>query len=656
MRVSETIIIFKRIAILALCYLAALSASRLLLISIYWDRVSPTDGLGIILLQGFRFDLILLGMIFGPVFIVKPWFHTTAILRRVEQWLLPVYLGVLTALAFFVEASTSSFISEFDSRPNYLFVEYLQHPREVLSTVLGTRPVELTAFTIIAILLAGAVIKWLRKDPRSDLRVSLLFCVVATPIFALISVAMVRSTLDHRPVNASVAAFSQDSMVNKLPLNSPYTLIYAIYEQHRDADLEKIRYGEMDDEEVLSVILTEAGIAPNEPFNAAAPTLHHQTATHVREQPLNLVIILEESLGADFVGHLGGKDLTPELDKLAAQGISFENLYATGIRSVRGIEALITGFTPRAQLSVVKLAETQTNFFTLASLLERHGYQTSFIYGGESHFDNMKRFFLSNGFQTIVDENDYEQPTFTGAWGVSDEDLFDRAHETFSNAGEQAFFSLVFTSSNHSPFDIPDGRVSASSFGPRETAIKYADYALGRYIDMARESNYWENTVFLIVADHGVAVTGGQLVPVERFKIPGVILGGAIEPGRIPGITSQIDLLPTLLSLIGLSSNHPGIGRDLTLPEYAAGAGRALMQFSELQVYMEEGRVVVLQPDLGPIAFRIDAAGELIQLPDGEPALERKALAYSLWGPMMIRNKAYFNYPDTGHLDTAAGL
>jgi len=646
MRASATITIFKRIAILALCYLAVLSASRLLLICIHWDRVSATDGLGTILLQGFRFDLILIGMIFGPVFIVKPWFHSSAILRRVGQWLLPVYLGAFTALAFFVEASTSSFIAEFDSRPNYLFVEYLQYPREVLPTVFGTQPVKLTVFTIIAILLAWVVTRWLRKDPRSDLRVSFLFCVVATPIFAIITLAMVRSTLDHRPVNASTAAFSQDSMVNKLPLNSPYTLIYAIYEQNRDADLEQIRYGEMDDEDVFNIILTEAGIARSEQIDAAAPTLHHQTATHEREQPLNLVIILEESLGADYVGHLGGKDLTPELDKLADQGMSFEKLYATGIRSVRGIEAVITGFTPRAQLSVVKLDETQRNFFTLASLLERHGYETSFIYGGESHFDNMKGFFLSNGFQTIVDENDYEQPAFTGSWGVSDEDLFDKAHETFSNAGEQAFFSLVFTSSNHSPFDIPDDRVSKSAFGPRETAIKYADYALGRYFDMARESNYWENTIFLVVADHSVAVTGGKLVPVERFKIPAVILGAAVEPKRFPDFTSQIDLLPTLLSLIGLSSEHPGIGRDLTLPEYATGAGRALMQFGELQVYMEESRFVVLQPDLEPMTFRIDAAGEPLLIRGGEPALERKALAYSLWGPMMIRNKAYFNYPD----------
>ena len=136
-------------------------------------------------------------------------------------------------------------------------------------------------------------------------------------------------------------------------------------------------------------------------------------------------------------------------------------------------------------------------------------------------------------------------------------------------------------------------------------------------------------------------------MPVERFRIPGVIVGGTVEPRKISGIASQIDLLPTLLSLIGLSSDHPGIGRDLTLPEYADGAGRALMQFNDLQAYMEEDRVVVLQPDLEPLTFGVDLAGEMKLIPEGVPELEHKALAYSRWGPMTIRNKAYYNYPDT---------
>ena len=259
----------------------------------------------------------------------------------------------------------------------------------------------------------------------------------------------------------------------------------------------------------------------------------------------------------------------------------------------------------------------------------------------------MRRFSLNNGFQTIIDENDYEQPVFRGSWGVSDEDLFDRAHEVFSNAGEQPFFSLIFTSSNHAPFDIPENRVSSTSLSPRETAVKYADYALGRFIDMARQTDYWEDTIFLIVADHSANIYGGKLIPVERFRIPGLILGGTVEPRRVPGITSQIDLLPTILSLIGLSSDHPSIGRDLTLPEYAAGSGRAMMQFHAIQAYMEDGRVVVLQPDLKPSTFSVNSTGERVLIPGSHPALERKALAYALWGPMMIRNKAYFNYPDS---------
>ncbi len=636
---------YQRYAVLALCYLVVLTASRLVLVGIFDDRVSQTGGLGFILLQGLRFDIILIGLIFGPVALIKPWLHAHAVLRRAKKWILPTYVGVITALAFFVEASSASFITEFDSRPNYIFVEYLLYPSELLPTVFSERPVEMVAFSMITVLIAWSVFRWLRRDPLATMRLSLQTCAIATPIVAVIAVAMVRSTLDHRPVNASTAAFSQDSMVNQLPLNSPYTLIYALYERQRDAERDRIRYGAMDDHEVLDVILAEAGIQPGDQLQPSSPTLHHQQANHVREKPLNLVIVLEESLGAQYVGSLGGLDLTPELDKLYDEGIAFDRLYATGTRSVRGIEALITCITPRAQLSVVKLGATQNNFFTLASLLERNGYRTSFIYGGESHFDNMRQFFMGNGFQTVVDENDYEDPVFMGSWGVSDEDLFSRAHEEFGKAGEQPFFSLVFTSSNHSPFEIPEDRVEESPHGPRETAIKYADYALGRFFDKARESSYWENTVFLIVADHSVAINGGTFVPIERFRIPGVILGGTVEPGRIPGITSQIDLMPTLLSLIGLSAEHPCIGRDLTLPEYADGAGRASMQFGELQAYLEDGRMVVLQHDLDPITFRVDADGQTELIPEGDRALEKKALAYALWGPMTIRNKAYYNYP-----------
>ncbi len=584
-------------------------------------------------------------MMFGLLMVLKPWFHTSGILRRIGRWLWPLYLGVTTPLVFFVEAASKSFIDEYDSRPNFLFVEYLGHPREVLATLTGSHLVELIVFTGIAVLLGVLTIRWLRNDPRSAIHVSVKSCLLLTPVAAILAFLMIRSTLDHRPVNPSNATFSQDAMVNQLALNSPYSLLYAIYEQRRDATSKGLSYGAMDDDEVLDIVIQEANIEPLEPSNPSAPTLHHQTATRSYEKPLNLVIILEESLGAEFVGSLGGLDLTPELDDLASEGIWFERLYATGIRSVRGIEAIITGFTPTPRRSVVKLLETQVNFFTLAGLLQNQGYLTSFVYGGEAHFDNMKRFFLNNGFQTVIDEKDYKNPVFYGSWGVSDEDLFNRANNIYVKAGEKPFFSVVFTSSNHDPYDLPENRVAPQPGpeGPRHTAVKYADYALGQYIDMARQSDYWENTVFLIVADHNSRVKGAQLVPVKQFHIPGLIIGGTIKPRRIPGISSQIDLLPTLLSLMGVNGNHPAIGRDLTRPEYADGAGRAIMQFHRIQSYLEGDRMVVLQPDLEPTQFHVDSRGNAVLATDSDPELARKSLAHALWAPLMIRLKAYHN-------------
>ncbi len=635
--------IYKQLIKLSVLFLLALSASRLILVAVHWNRVGPTDGLDFILIQGLRFDLILLAMLYGPAFLFKPWFQRGSVSRRLGNWLIPVYLGIVTTFAFFIETTTLSFIGQYDSRPNYVFVEYLAYPREVFAMLSGTYLIPLLVAAIAALAVFWLTIRWMRKDSESNPNVSVWFCLLVTPITIFLMFAMIRSTFGHRPVNPSVAVFSQDSMVNQLALNSPYSLLYAIYENRRDSAKKGVRYGDMNDADVINIINQEAGITNNEQLDPKLPSLHHQRATLRTGQPLNLVIVLEESLGAEFVGSLAGKNLTPRLDELSQQGIWMERLYATGTRSVRGIEAVISGFVPTPRQSVVKLAETQENFFTIARLLQKKGYDTSFIYGGRAHFDNMKRFFLNNGFETIIEEKDYTDPVYHASWGVSDEDLFARANQVFEAAGDKSFFSLVFTSSNHQPFDIPANRVPVEDGenSAQDTAIRYADYSIGRFFDMARQSNYWDNTVFLVIADHNSRVYGDSLVPIDRFHIPGLILGGSIKPRTISGISSQIDMLPTLLSLIGIDAAHPGIGRDLTSPEYFDGAGRAMMQFNALQAYMENDSVVVLQPKLPPQTFLLGSDNSLTLIREGDDEMERKALAYSLWGPWMIRMKAY---------------
>ncbi len=640
-------LIFRRLALLALAVLVALSLSRLLLVVLFGDRVADTGGLTVIFGQGLRFDLILVGFLFAIPAVLLPWLHLGKAGRWLAAWTVPAWFAVVVPLAFFVEASSAPFIRQFDSRPNYLYVEYLAYPREVLATVSGMHLWLLIGVTLVALALGLFLFRWLRADPERDRPVSFGFCLLATPLLLVLFTGMIRSTLEHRPVNPSVAAFSGDTMVNTLPLNSPYSVLYAIYEHRRDADGLDDRYGRIPDEEMLELILSDAGIAPANRLDPAIPSLHFQQATAVREQPMNLVMVVLESVGAEHVGALGGRNLTPEFDRLRDQGVWFDRLYATGMRSARGLEAIVSGFTPSRAEAAVKAPQAQNDFFTIADYLRRRGYSTSFIYGGESHFDNMRRFFLSNGFDKVIDQNDFDDPVYLGSWGVSDEDMFTRAHQELE-AAERPFFSLLFTSSNHEPFDIPENRVTPEEDTPgtgeppgRATAIKYSDWALGRFLEQARASSYWDNTLFLVVSDHNARTWGGFLVPVEKFRVPGVIIGPGIEPRRVGGIVSQIDLVPTLLSMLGISGAHPAIGRDLTLPQWRDGAGRAVMQFHGLQALVEDDLAVILQPDRRPEGFRLSPEGELTPFPGMDPVLHRKALAYAQWGPYLFWTRSY---------------
>jgi len=616
---------------------------RLLFIAYFWSRVSATDGTAYILLQGLRFDLITVGMLLGiPALLLTllaPW----QVLRPLITWGLPALLTISTATVVLMEASTLTFIIQYDARPNILFVEYLKYPREVFSTLLIGFPVQTILAIGLTLVSAWAAWKWLRRSVAKTRGINLLVALLMLPVIAVLLLVMIRSSTAHRPANPSTVAFSQDAMVNELPLNSTYTVLYAIYEDYRYGNQGGAHYGKMSDEQMLSIIRDEARITEPTGLDIGIPTLHRQEPTREFSRPLNLVIVLEESLGAEYVGSLGGKDLTPNIDKYSSEGIWFERLYATGMRSVRGIEAILTSFTPTQALSVVKLASTQRRFFTLAELLKQKGYQTSFIYGGESHFDNMRRFFMANGFETVIDESDFPDPVFHAVWGVSDEDLFNRAHQHFESKQDQPFFSLVFTSSNHEPFDIPADRVDPET-GPTaglDTAIKYADYALGQFIERARKSDYWENTIFLVIADHNVRVYGDSLVPIDHFQIPGVILGGSIEPRVVPGISSQIDMLPTLLSLMGISAEHPSIGRDLTRAEFQHGACRAMMQGHSIQAYLENDEVIVLQKNKEPQHYVYDMKNGLQLSPEISPELRDRALAYATFGPVMIEKQAY---------------
>lgn len=626
---------FRSIIIFAAISLLVIMLSRLGLALWQFDRVDATSGWLELLVQGLRVDFATFCWLWGAAALGTAIFSGEHAIGRIWTLILRVWLtlGLLTIVV--LEISTPSFIAEYGIRPNRLYVEYLIYPKEVFSMLWAGRKVELILSALIstAVFIGGwklsGKLTQNQTYPRWYWRPVLGVLVIAITILGA------RSSLGHRPLNPSLVAFSSDPLVNSLVTNSAYSLVFAIKQMGSEADAAKI-YGKLPEDEIVSIIRRESGRPLADFQSNEFPSVSYNTASY-QGKPKNLVIILQESLGAQFVGSLGGLPLTPNIDELSKEAWAFDRMYATGTRSVRGIEAVVTGFTPTPARAVVKLGLSQSGFFSLASLLKQHGYHNQFIYGGESHFDNMRNFFLGNGFTDIVDEDDYENPNFSGSWGVSDEDLMYRANDEFERLHKEGkpFFSLVFSSSNHDPFEFPDDRIELYE-QPKQTrnnAAKYADYAVGEFFKHAKKSDYWKDTVFVVVADHDSRVGGAELVPISRFRIPGLILGEGIEPRVDKRVTSQIDLGPTLLSLIGVSDSYPMLGRDLTkTPE--DWPGRALMQYDKNLAYLRGDDVVILQPEHPASGFTYDPVAEKLTASPQSDEMKETALGWALWGSM----------------------
>ena len=623
--------------------LVVLFVSRVGLIAWQWERVTTAGHLGEMLLQGVRADLILLGYFIAIPVLLAPFFahHFIANLWRMFN---VCWASLALVFVTFMELSSPSFIMQFDMRPNRVFIEYLSYPKEVMATLWNGFRVALILGAGFTILL-GVGIYWLLHSASRNInlwpvkKLLLLWPLIFVAVFL-----QIRSTTDHRPANPAMFALTGDALVNSLIINSGWSVLNAMASMSHEATSSEI-YGKVDTEKMLQEV-TSAPWLRDYQFNSKdLPTLHRQEAAIKREKPLNLVIVLEESLGATFVESLGGLPVTPELEKLKNEGWWFEQLYATGTRSVRGIEAVVAGYPPTPARSVVKLSLAQRNFYTLALGLSREGYNTEFVYGGEAHFDNMRGFFTGNGFQRVVDRSDIKKPVFEGSWGASDEDLFNKSLERLKqlHSEDKPFFSLIFSSSNHEPFQFPDGRIELHDAEKQtvNNAVKYADYALGKFIEEAKKQDYWKDTVFLIVADHDSRIYGDSLVPIKKFHIPGLILGADIQPKRITTLASQIDLGATVLSLMGVSSEHPMIGRDFA--KDSESPGRALMQFDNYFAWLEGETATILRPEQSPLLGKYDAAKGELRLLDDAPseAQINTAMAHVMLPSFLYREQRY---------------
>jgi phosphoglycerol transferase MdoB-like AlkP superfamily enzyme len=381
--------------------------------------------------------------------------------------------------------------------------------------------------------------------------------------------------------------------------NGPYEFMRAF--RSNDLDFQKfyrtLAPGEA--QRQLREEFAEAGSTAR--FTEGAHPLEREIRAQGAAKPHHVVMVSIESLGSDFVESFGGRPgLTPHLDLLASEGLMFTNVYATGLRTVRGLEALTLSIPPTPGHAVPMRANNK-GFQTFGGVFKEQGYEALYIYGGYSRFDNMRDFFGGNGY-TVIDRGaiapkDISHETI---WGVADEDLFRLALAEIDQraAAGTMVFAHVMTTTNHRPFTYPAGRVDIPSGTSREGAVKYTDWAIGEFVRQAKTRPWFADTVFVFVADHTSNGRGRTNLPPENYRIPLIVYApGIVTPARVDTLASQIDVAPTVLALLGVSYTSRFFGQDI-LTEGKLHP-RAFMSNYLTVGYMEKDRIVELSPKRG---------------------------------------------------------
>ena len=613
---------------------------RLSLFIIYFDRFKDSDvNYWLSFIYGLRMDTIVTSIILIiPMFILT---LTPKTLHKVTNQFLKYYFLIMLSFVIYIENATLPFFAQYDVRPNYLFVEYLEYPKEVFSMIIADYKIELIiAFIMIGIFIylflkftKGTFIKAIKTDYKLKI---ILFVPLAMVLFIGI-----RSSFGHRPANISDAMYSSSRLVNEITKNSIYSIGYAVYSNKKHNANKVIKqYGKMDRQEAIKRVKKRLHIQSiNKKFPFSRKVKTHFKTNH----PKNLIIFLQESLGCQFVEAVGGeKGITPNINKLSKEGILFKNLFSNGTRSIRGIAGSVSGIFSIPGKGVVKRNKSQNNFFTISSLLKPYGYHTMFLYGGESRFDNMRGWFSGNGFDKIIDESSFKHPNFVGTWGVSDEDLVNRANKEFKKLHEkkQKFAAVMFSTSNHTPFDFPDNKIKLINGVPKKSvknAVKFADFAIGKLIKNAKKEHYYKDTIFVIVADHNVRVYGDDMIPVNMFHIPAIILGGGITPKVYNKLSTQPDVLATALDLIGIDLKYPILGKSIFDNDKKE---ISLMQFNTFYGLRAKDKIAIIRPNKKPLTF-IYKNEHLVKSSFEDIELEKDCLAFILTLNYLYNEKLY---------------
>jgi phosphoglycerol transferase MdoB-like AlkP superfamily enzyme len=466
---------------------------------------------------------------------------------------LKLYNTVVLLLTSFIIVADLELYKAWGFRIDGTTFKYLSAPTEMIASVWSSPLFLLIAFWMLTyfafkyLFNQYLVNKYLNNIQKSYLQGSLMLFFTAALIIPS------RGGLQQIPINASAVYFSKEFFANDAAVNPCWNLCYAITEKNYQTVNPFVKLPE---KEAINL------------FNGLYQVDTSKHFSVLNTPKPNVLLIIVESFSSKFIGVQNGlKDVTPNVDALTKEGIFFNNCYASGDRSDKGMTAILSGYPSQPTTSIIFDNKKAAHLPNLGKELLQAGYATAYYYGGEMEFANLKSYILSGGFQNNVSKVDFDEKFYNSKWGVHDHVVFDRLFNDL-NKTKAPFFDAIFTLSNHEPFEIPI--VAPFKGNDIETLFKnsawYTDKSIGEFIAKAKKTSWWKNTLVIITADHGHRMPGDSPNhDKEKFHIPMLWLGGALamQDTVMTQLCSQTDLAKSLLNQLQLKSDAYRFSNDV---------------------------------------------------------------------------------------------
>ncbi|MEZ4854146.1 LTA synthase family protein [Flavobacterium sp.] len=530
-----------------------------------------------ILITGLFFDIgvvSFLAVFFSGYILIIP---QKAIGTLVDKTIIYFGFFLITLVLIFTFFAEITFWDEFHCRFNFVAVDYLIYTYEVVQNINQSYPLIILIPSIIGFVLL--IFWWFTKQKiffkTFKAKISFKQKLIAFSVSLLLCCFYIFF------IKNSQAEWSNNRYSNEISKAG----IYSFFSEFRNNRLDYATfYPTISNQNAFKKV--KSNFESQHFISNEATTIKRIINDSNAEIKPNVVFILMESMSASFMQSFGNtENITPFLDSIAHKGMLFRKLFATGNRTVRGMEAVTLSFPPTPGQSIVK-RPNNANLFTISNVFKQKGYTCNFFYGGDGYFDNMNAFYGGNGFaifdrgrgsilndaihttRTNIENNEV---TFENAWGICDEDIYNKMIKEADNefAKKQPFLNFIMTTSNHRPYTYPEPSIDIPSGTNRKGAVKYSDYALAQLFKKIKTKPWFSNTIFVFIADHCASSAGKDEIDVQNYHIPAIIYSEKyIEPQTVEKLCSQIDIFPTLFSTMNWSYTSNFFGSNVLSAKY----------------------------------------------------------------------------------------